>query len=89
MSGVVVVIGYLLLLPSIFGMITSLVMLFAAGQAGSTTSVTADTARTAVVGGVAVFFLISSFVVGLLGWLLVMKKKVLQCSNCGAIVAAS
>ncbi|MEX1025577.1 MAG: hypothetical protein WD226_10935, partial [Planctomycetota bacterium] len=26
---------------------------------------------------------------GLLGWLLVMKKKVLQCSSCNAVVAAS
>lgn len=25
----------------------------------------------------------------LLGWILVMKKRVLQCSNCGAVVAAS
>lgn len=29
------------------------------------------------------------FVSGLLGWLLVMKKRVLQCDVCGAIVSAS
>lgn len=33
--------------------------------------------------------LVMSFVGGLLGWLLVMKKRLLQCSHCGATVAAS
>lgn len=32
---------------------------------------------------------ISSFVGGLLGWLLVMRKRVLQCDACGAVVNAS
>jgi hypothetical protein len=32
---------------------------------------------------------ISSFVGGLLGWLLVMRKRVLQCDVCGAVVNAS
>jgi hypothetical protein len=32
---------------------------------------------------------VSFFVGGLLGWLLVMRKRVLQCQHCGAIVAAS
>lgn len=32
---------------------------------------------------------IASFVGGLLGWLLVMKKRVLQCNVCGAVVNAS
>lgn len=39
--------------------------------------------------GLALIVAISSFVGGLLGWLLVMKKKVLQCSVCGAVVNAS
>jgi len=29
------------------------------------------------------------FIVGLPGWLLVMRKRVLQCSSCGAITPAS
>jgi len=33
--------------------------------------------------------MIGSFVGGLLGWLLVMRKTVLQCFRCGAVVAAS
>jgi hypothetical protein len=32
---------------------------------------------------------IASFVGGLLGWLLVMRKRVLQCNLCGAVVNAS
>lgn len=40
-------------------------------------------------GGTSVCLGISSFIGGLLGWLLVMKKKVLQCNTCGAVVAAS
>lgn len=39
--------------------------------------------------GFAVAIGIASFVGGLLGWLLVMRKRVLQCNVCGAIVNAS
>jgi hypothetical protein len=38
---------------------------------------------------VAIHVGVASFVGGLLGWLLVMKKRVLQCSACGATVSAS
>lgn len=39
--------------------------------------------------GSALFGALMCFVSGLLGWLLVMRKKVLQCASCGAVVAAS
>jgi len=39
-------------------------------------------------GGFAVILGIASFVGGLLGWLLVMRKRVLQCDLCGAVVNA-
>lgn len=42
-----------------------------------------------ILGVGAVIGLILSFVGGLLGWLLVMKKKVLQCTRCQTTVAAS
>jgi hypothetical protein len=38
---------------------------------------------------VAIVMGITSFVGGLLGWLLVMKKRILQCTLCGAVVNAS
>lgn len=40
-------------------------------------------------GGFSVIIMIGSFVGGLLGWLLIMRKTVLQCFRCGAVVAAS
>jgi hypothetical protein len=50
----------------------------------------------ALFGGMATFLgssyfvlMILAFVSGLLGWLLVMKKRVLQCGLCGAVVNAS
>jgi hypothetical protein len=39
--------------------------------------------------GLAIALGIAFFVSGLLGWLLVMKKRVLQCSMCGAVINAS
>jgi hypothetical protein len=41
------------------------------------------------ISGVGFIFGISCFVAGLLGWLLVMKKKILKCSLCGAVIQAS
>lgn len=144
MSGPVVVIGFLLLIPSVLGMLFGGLMLVSTGvgaaEVGSQSSSEAkqalisaglseptaekalnnklsateesalsETQRKAVseaklqsaagtigvgaaaaVGaGVALFFIAVSFVGGLLGWLLVMKKKVLQCMSCEATVAAS
>jgi hypothetical protein len=40
-------------------------------------------------GSFALFWLVAFFVSGLIGWLLVMKKRVLQCRFCGAVVNAS
>ena len=37
----------------------------------------------------AAFIAVTSFVGGLIGWLLVMRKKVLRCDHCGAIVEAA
>lgn len=46
-------------------------------------------AATLLAGGFSLVIIVSAFVGGLLGWLLIMKKKVLQCGNCGAVVNAS
>lgn len=145
MSGVVVVIGYILLVPSVLGILFSAMMLFASGSAGSSTfeqiekqaktqmaeagvptdiadkvatggfvaqadidalpdkqksaveaakiSVGAGKAGagagTALMGGGSICMGISCLVGGLLGWLLVMKRKVLVCSNCSAAVDAA
>jgi hypothetical protein len=40
-------------------------------------------------GGFSIFVIIASFVGGLLGWLLIMRNRVLECAHCGAVVPAS
>ena len=46
-------------------------------------------AATVVAGGFSIFVIVASFIGGLLGWLLIMRKRVLECTRCGAIVPAS
>jgi len=145
MSGPVVLIGYIMLIPSVIGMLIGVLLLFASGSASTAVSSAADKeTRTRLVaqaipepiiekvvssqtittddrstltpaqrsvvddatlslsvgkvgagagavigGGLSILLIICCFVGGLLGWLLIMKKKVLQCTHCSAIVAAS
>jgi len=144
MSGPVVVIGFILLIPSVLGMLFGILTLVGIGMAQSETpgmdpetrtrlqaqqvpepvitqvaaskpideaQLTALTPqqRTAVrdaqssvsagkdrwraagvvAGGLFIFIIVMSFVSGLLGWLLVMRKRVFQCTRCGAVVPAS
>ena len=145
MSSVVVLIGYIIVIPSILGILFGVIGLVGSGSAGSTgmqdtrarvTSdlraanvpaavitklnsnadglAVSDTARlsgrqrtairdahltlvasdagtaigTGILAGFSLFIMIGSLVGGLLGWLLIMKKSVLQCDRCGATVAA-
>ena len=85
MGGVVVVIGYILLIPSALGIMFSTFAFFLvlAESVGMHSSVGT------FVGGFFIFLGLASLVAGLLGWLLIMKKEILQCSYCGAVVAAS
>ncbi len=145
MGGVVVLIGYILLIPSLLGMAGSGMMCVATGAAAggtfeqiegdaramlTTAQVPADVVEEtvamrplsdvdrarltpeqvrvvndarrdvaagsagagvgiAMLGGSSAFLFMTSLVGGLLGWLLVMKKRVLQCKSCGAVTAAS
>ncbi|MGH2509761.1 MAG: hypothetical protein ACRDHZ_20465 [Ktedonobacteraceae bacterium] len=83
LSAPVVAIGYVLLLPSVLGIIGSCVVFaFTVGQSASG-------GQSADAGDIAIFSALVFFVGGLFGWLLVMKKKVLRCTNCSAIVPAS
>lgn len=145
MSGPVILIGYIILIPSILGMLSGVFLVFATGDAASDTAeslkidarqqlATADIpaeviekvisreplsetdhnllsdeqsraisdvrrsysagqlgtgAGAVIFGGFGLFVIIASFVGGLLGWLLVMKKGVLQCNRCKVVVATS
>jgi len=42
-----------------------------------------------VIGGISIFMGVISFIGGLLGWLLVMKRQILECNVCSAVVNAS
>jgi hypothetical protein len=87
MSGPAVVIGYIFLVPSLFGIAFSILMfVLMIASAGRTQA--PDGA--AILGsGIFVVTGLIAFVGGLVGWLLVMKKNVLQCSNCQAVVNAA
>jgi hypothetical protein len=86
MSGPVVFIGYILLIPSVLGVIISAVTFLGISSAASRSG--SDTAA-GLAGGFIIVIGVAFIVSGLLGWLLVMKKQVLQCNVCGAVVNAS
>jgi len=76
-----VFVGYLLLVPSVIGMLLcALALVQTADQPDNASGLAA---------GIVIAIGIACFVGGLLGWLLVMKKRVLQCSVCGAVISAS
>ena len=84
MSMPVVVIGFILLIPSVLGMLfCAFAVLVGLSNSGSNGGAAAIAISVFV--GIGIAF----FVGGLIGWLLVMKKRVLQCSNCGATISAS
>lgn len=94
MSPVVVVIGWILALPSMLGVIIAIMMLFASVSAGHEVSAQAASqaeAAGAAIGaglgvGMSMFIGIFSLVGGLLGYLLIMKKKVYKCVSCGFVM---
>ena len=145
MSGPVVAIGFVLLIPSALSMLFGVLMLVITGAASTQTSASVEReirtrlvaqqipdpiisevvsgkavsddelvpltyqqraavhdarlsvsaqkvgagAATVVAGSFSIFVIVASFVGGLLGWLLIMRKRVLECARCGAIVPAS
>jgi hypothetical protein len=84
MSAIVVGIGYIILIPSVIGVLISLLALLNIASVPGH-----DSAAGTIAAGVLMGFGVVSLVSGLLGWLLVMKKDILKCNYCGAVVAAS
>lgn len=82
MSTPVVVIGYIILVPTVLFIIACV---FSIMRIASVANTGASTMAT----GILIFFAVAAFVGGLLGWLLIMKKKVLVCMHCSAVVPAS
>ncbi|MDQ3748043.1 MAG: hypothetical protein M3367_03345 [Acidobacteriota bacterium] len=92
-SGIVRVIGVILLIPSILGLIFSAIMLFGvviggAGMPAAQSDAEALGAGAAFVmfGGFALITGVISLVSGLLGWLLLLTRKVFKCQRCGFVM---
>jgi hypothetical protein len=85
LSGPAVAIGYLLLVPSVIVMaICSATIL--ASVLGALSGDRTGMAVGSAVDAFSTFIGVSAFIGGLLGWLLIMKKRVLKCSFCSATV---
>lgn len=89
MSPVVILIGWLIVIPSILGVLFAgfifLSGFLAAGSATPTSDAEATGAGLAVLftSGSSICVGVSSLMGGLVGYLLIMKKKVWKCSECG------
>lgn len=87
-------IGFIIVLPSVIGILFAVLMFFSTGSATSeimsSTQSDAEAAGAAIgasIGfGFSVFIGFSSLVGGLIGWLLLMKKMVFKCIKCGYIM---
>ena len=89
MSIPVVIIGYLLLIPSMF---CTCFFILGVGVSNLMAAFSDPDLFliTLFTGGFTVLFIVIPIIVGsLLGWLLIMKKKILQCTCCEAIIPAS
>ena len=92
LSGPAVAIGYILLIPSILGMAGCAILFIIALIVGIAGSAHGTAFATEFIGISTIAFVyigISCFVFGVVGWLLIMKKHVLQCVYCGAVVNAA
>ena len=93
-GGVVRLIGYIIAIPSAIGVIIAIIGFLTTGavtqeaMSGAQTGVEeAGVALGAAVGFGFNFFLGIAFLVGgLVGWLLLLKRKVYKCGNCGFIL---
>ena len=75
----VVVIGWIIATPSIFGVFVAAFMLVVSLGGGSETAISVRI-------GISIALGIFSLVGGLLGYLLIMKKKVFKCKICGFVM---
>lgn len=86
-SGPVQAIGFIILIPSVIGILIGLFMVVIFIATAVLTP--ADDHKGAIAGvsiGFGLFFAVASFVSGLLGWVLIMRKKVFKCLRCGFIM---
>jgi hypothetical protein len=93
LSGPAVVIGYILLIPSFIGIVINAIGLFVVGASMGIMEIVDGEGSACCAGGLLgigpVVALILCFVGGLLGWILIMKKKVIVCRSCKTIVSTA
>lgn len=93
-GGIVLFIGYLIVIPSVLGVLFAVLIFISTVSASSDVMATAQSdpekagaAIGAAMGlGMAAFIGVGSLISGLIGWLLIMKKKVFKCASCGFIL---
>lgn len=90
-SAPIIVIGYILLIPAALGIIFGILMVAFIGIAGVATGEPGLGIAAFLSGGTFILLLIivPSLVSGLLGFLLILQKRILKCTSCGAVVDAS
>jgi hypothetical protein len=79
----------LFLIPSVLGVVLSFISLISLVFLSAGQGPTHPSRESGMIGGAPIIFGVIAFVGGLLGWLLVMKKRVLECNACRATVNAS
>ena len=89
LSKIVVVIGWILTIPSILGLLLAILVFI--GGIYFTSSTIDNFGETIpiidfIIYGSSLYIGVSSLVGGLIGYLLIMKKKVYKCSMCGFII---
>lgn len=89
LSGVVALIGYIILIPSMLGICVGGLACVGMADAANDPALQDPEGSAAVLGVLGGGMMVFSLVGGLLGWLLILKKRVLRCTKCGATVAAS
>jgi len=93
-SGFIRFIGFLIATPSVIGVLFALTMFLSTSNttneilsAAQSNAETSGVAIAATIGyGFSAAIAFSSLVGGLVGWLLLMKKKVFRCTRCGYIL---
>ena len=93
-GGIVRFIGFVIVVPSVLGCGLAILMLIASTtatvdvmqQVSSEAEMAGAAIGSTISYGFSIFVGISSLVSGLIGWLLIMKRKVFKCQNCGYIM---
>ena len=85
------IIGFIIVIPSVLGVFLAILMFISTttgilGSMSATQSNTGAAIFSTIGFSVSFFFGCSSLVGGIIGWVLLMKKKVYKCFNCGFIL---